>query len=924
MLETVLDGYNATIMAYGQTGSGKTYTMGISNDTTTNTNDMSGLIPRFMNDLFRRLTIKKSKKSESNSDSFEYEITTSFLEVYGDDVYDLLNSSTQKQHTGKEKDLPTSLRLREERDGKVICVGLTDRICMNALETLAVLQEGSLNRTTASTAMNNTSSRSHAIFTVTIRQNDVVKLQNNHPDANDVIDNNICTESCNMEKSTLVSNTTVSQFTFVDLAGSERLLKTGCVGQQAKEGIQINQGLLALGNVIHALAAKEDEDNNISRGSKTPPKRMANRTKSFSPMRNNMSRGNARNRSISPTRNQSNTTPNTTLRKRNNKYIPYRDSRLTRLLQDALGGNSQTYFLACVSSDIENLNETLSTLQYANRARNIRNAPKKISSTNASGDEKLQQEIEELRALVTTLKTELQNRSQLCKSEDTGTKDVVSSSDDAISSLCDPGEVSSSDPACVEKSYFTETTCLKDSQGMSQCSLEALREQPLSASSSSLHSQSEHTSVIDNSLIFSIKISEEMTAHQNELEELRQSLLGYEDIKAHYRQLVDDVRKLEQEKHQLTVELDTLSDDNSNAASTSAVVNKKIESINCSLQLARAETTKQRLACRKAEQDANRCRLLESKLLEMNKCLTALSQQRKDESRRHQQNLNENNREISLLKRKEFSFEKGMSKLKADVEMYRRNLGRRQEECMKLTQQLKERETKTTGMLLLNQDEHNRIRNRINNNEVGRKEVVVDKDESTLDNITESKSDTLMLNVDSNEIAPISPEIELVYDLLEKCIREKVKFAQLADEFEQAECEYNDASEALDSTILDLSRMIKKSEAQSAVSNQVSNPTGTDDFVEPDETQKVLVKTDGSDRLVNELEEKIREYVDEMTAYENELERMELKLNRYEERDAYENTAMRNLIKNKSAPIVRSLFLGLVDRLAEAEVRSLV
>lgn len=135
--------------------------------------------------------------------------------------------------------------------------------------------------------MNVTSSRSHAIFVIT-----------------------------------LTTASFTSNFTFVDLAGSERLKKTGAEGARAREGIDINKGLLALGNVINALA---DEDR-IQSGKQLG-------------------------------------------------HVPYRQSKLTRLLQDALGGNSQTLFLACVSPSDTNASETLSTLHYANRARNIKNAP---------------------------------------------------------------------------------------------------------------------------------------------------------------------------------------------------------------------------------------------------------------------------------------------------------------------------------------------------------------------------------------------------------------------------------------------------------------------------------------------------------------------------------------------------------------------
>jgi Kinesin motor domain len=253
-------------MAYGQTGSGKTFTMGSEVHAELEILSNTGLIPRFMNALFENL---------GSAPDNDFRLETSFLEVYGEDVHDLMDVSR------------ASLPLRDDSCGGVVCAGLTSKQVKSAQEAAQVLHEGTSNRTTAATLMNLTSSRSHAVFTVTLTRNGA---------------NN--------------------KLTFVDLAGSERLKKTGAEGERAREGIEINKGLLALGNVINALT---DED------------RMQNGAKK--------------------------------------KHVPYRQSKLTRLLQDALGGNSQTLFLACVSTTDTNASETLSTLHYANRARNVQNAP---------------------------------------------------------------------------------------------------------------------------------------------------------------------------------------------------------------------------------------------------------------------------------------------------------------------------------------------------------------------------------------------------------------------------------------------------------------------------------------------------------------------------------------------------------------------
>ena len=273
-------------MAYGQTGSGKTFTMGSEAHSENSTVlAQPGLIPRFMQDMFQSLKGKKDASDDQKGPILlDYTVYASFLEVYGEDVHDL---------TDKDR---TTLPLREDSQGGVVVSGLKSQPVSTVEEALTVLHIGTLNRTTAATLMNLTSSRSHAVFTVHLTQTTRGRGD--------------------------IDVKTTSKFTFVDLAGSERMKKTGAEGERMREGIKINEGLLALGNVINALA---DEGR---------------------------------------------------LLKNEKVHVPYRQSKLTRLLQDALGGNSQTLFLACVSPADVNSSETLSTLHYANRARNIKNEPK--------------------------------------------------------------------------------------------------------------------------------------------------------------------------------------------------------------------------------------------------------------------------------------------------------------------------------------------------------------------------------------------------------------------------------------------------------------------------------------------------------------------------------------------------------------------
>jgi kinesin family protein 4/21/27 len=287
MLQGVADGYNVTLLAYGQTGSGKTYTMGTATDSLSDATGISqGIMPRAVSDLFDKLEEKRQ------SSGAEINVTCTLLEIYNESLHDLMVSNHMSGFDNHSKGR-TSLGIREQKDGSVSVPGLREIPVSTVEDVLVCIRDGSMNRATSSTNMNATSSRSHMIVTINIEH------------------------SSTGEESGGVTTSMTSRLTLVDLAGSERLKRTGATGARAKEGISINKGLLALGNVINALA----DDQRTVRAA----------------------------------------------------HIPYRDSKLTRLLQDALGGNSRTLFIACVSPSESNFEETLNTLRYANRARNIRN-----------------------------------------------------------------------------------------------------------------------------------------------------------------------------------------------------------------------------------------------------------------------------------------------------------------------------------------------------------------------------------------------------------------------------------------------------------------------------------------------------------------------------------------------------------------------
>ncbi|KAG3072234.1 hypothetical protein PC122_g15322 [Phytophthora cactorum] len=296
LLVSLLCGFNVTVLAYGQTGSGKTYTMG---GAAVGSGNDDGLILRFLRDLFDALRNEASMKTT---------IKVSFLEIYCDEIRDLLveRARGSSQNGGRQSSGPK--HTIHEDDNDVWIEGLQQVNVKTVNEALNLLKTGRQRQTVGAHALNDQSSRSHAVYTLEVSRAFANEIKR-------------------------------SKLTFVDLAGSERVKKTLLEGHGMKEGSHINIGLLALGNVINAL------------GSRQRPLQRLNST-------GVSGRGTG----------SGNVTP---------RHVPYRSSKLTRLLRDALGGNSVTLFIACVSPEITNSNETLNTLQYANRARSIQNKAQK-------------------------------------------------------------------------------------------------------------------------------------------------------------------------------------------------------------------------------------------------------------------------------------------------------------------------------------------------------------------------------------------------------------------------------------------------------------------------------------------------------------------------------------------------------------------
>ncbi|KAJ3569784.1 hypothetical protein NPX13_g5961 [Xylaria arbuscula] len=273
-LDHNFEGYHTCIFAYGQTGSGKSYTM-------MGTQEQPGLIPRTCEDLFQRI-----EAAQNETPNISYHVRVSYFEVYNEHVRDLLVPVVPNQP-------PYYLKIRESPVEGPYVKDLTEVPVRNFKEILRYMKAGDASRTTASTKMNDTSSRSHAVFTIMLKQ----------------IHHDMETDETT-ERS--------SRIRLVDLAGSERAKSTEATGARLREGSNINKSLTTLGRVIAALA--DPKSNRVG--------------------------------------------------KRSRDVVPYRDSILTWLLKDSLGGNSKTAMIACIApSDYE---ETLSTLRYADQAKRIR------------------------------------------------------------------------------------------------------------------------------------------------------------------------------------------------------------------------------------------------------------------------------------------------------------------------------------------------------------------------------------------------------------------------------------------------------------------------------------------------------------------------------------------------------------------------
>lgn len=327
IIESVMQGFNGTVLAYGQTSSGKTFTMTGPSFEDSRT---MGIIPRMVGNVFEFITF--------SNENLEFTVKVSYCEIYMEKIRDLIDPTR------------ANLKVHEDKMRGVYIGNLSESYVNTDQEVYELMKLGTSNREVGHTEMNHGSSRSHAIFVVSVTQTNVNSL-----------------------------STKVGKLYLVDLAGSEKVGKTGASGKRLEEAKTINKSLTVLGQVISNLT-----DNKST-------------------------------------------------------HIPYRDSKLTRVLQDSLGGNSRTSLIITCSPSIYNLEETISTLRFGVRAKSVKNKPK-VNKEYTVAELKVllaraQEEIEKKSKIIEVLQSEIKNSGGKIKNEATEPGEVLVSLEDLYEDL---------------------------------------------------------------------------------------------------------------------------------------------------------------------------------------------------------------------------------------------------------------------------------------------------------------------------------------------------------------------------------------------------------------------------------------------------------------------------------------------------------
>ncbi|XP_032066599.1 kinesin heavy chain [Thamnophis elegans] len=450
IVKDVLAGYNGTIFAYGQTSSGKTHTMeGKLHDP-----QLMGIIPRIAQDIFNHIY--------SMDENLEFHIKVSYFEIYLDKIRDLLDVTK------------TSLSVHEDKNRVPFVKGCTERFVSSPEEILDVIDEGKSNRHVAVTNMNEHSSRSHSIFLINIKQE-------------------------NMETEQKLSG----KLYLVDLAGSEKVSKTGAEGAVLDEAKNINKSLSALGNVISALAE----------GTKS--------------------------------------------------YVPYRDSKMTRILQDSLGGNCRTTMFICCSPSSYNDAETKSTLMFGQRAKTIKNtASVNLELTAEQWKKKFEKEKEKNKNLKETIAKLEAELGRWRNGENVPETEQLSDEEKVVPDTCDETPINDNNSSIVIRisdeerhKYEEEIRKLykqlddKDDEINQQSQLmEKLKEQMLDQEELLISTRGDNE-----------KVQQELSHLQSEndsaKEEVKEVLQALEELAVNYDQKSQEVEEKSQQNQLLVDEL---------------------------------------------------------------------------------------------------------------------------------------------------------------------------------------------------------------------------------------------------------------------------------------------------------------------------------------------------------------------------------
>ncbi|RYR78759.1 hypothetical protein Ahy_A01g003617 isoform A [Arachis hypogaea] len=619
LVDGLFQGYNATVLAYGQTGSGKTYTMGTGYSD--NCQTQAGLIPKVMNALFSKVETLKHQT--------EFQLHVSYIEILKEEVRDLLDSVSNSKlesangNSGKAT-VPgrTPIQIRETSSGVITLAGSTEVAVSTLQEMSTCLEQGSLSRATGSTNMNNQSSRSHAIFTITLEQ--MRKLHSISPD-NDSSDEDMGEEYLS------------AKLHLVDLAGSERAKRTGSDGVRLKEGIHINKGLLALGNVISALGDEK--------------------------------------------------------KRKEGMHVPYRDSKLTRLLQDSLGGNSKTVMIACISSADINAEESLNTLKYANRARNIQNKP-------IANRDLISNEMQQMRQQLKYLQAELCARGGTPADEVRVLKERIAWLEATNEGLSHELHEYRSRCAFVDNCEIDEPDGHIYLERHFQSSVSSDHPMIESISGDDSGESDEAVKELEHALLQNT-MDKEMNELNKRLEqkesEMKRIGIDTEALKEHFgkkiMELEEEKRKVQQERDRLLHEVENLSANIDGLAQKSQDVRgQKLKALEAQILDLKKKQENQVLLLKQKEKSEETAKKLQAEIqyIKAQKALVQLQQKMKQEAEQFRQWKASREKELLQLKKEGRRNEYERHKLEALNQRQKKVLHRKTEEATIATKRLKE------------------------------------------------------------------------------------------------------------------------------------------------------------------------------------------------------------------------------------------